>query len=52
MKVQKSVTFVKRIENKYLKDKKYWIIVIIQGNIEALRIAYVIENFVYLKKFL
>ena len=34
-------------ENKYLKDKKYCIvkleiIVIIQGNIEALRISYVI----------
>ena len=35
----------KKIENKYLKEKyfvKLEVIVIIQGNIEALRIAYVI----------
>ena len=34
-----------KFENRYMKDKKYLkleIIVIIQGNIEALRIAYVI----------
>ena len=43
--MQKSVTFVrKKIENKYLKDKKYCkqIIVIIQGIIEVLCITYVI----------
>ena len=34
-----------KFENRYIKDKKYLkleIIVIIQGNIEVLRIAYVI----------
>ena len=31
---------------------KLEIIVIIQGNIEVLRVAYVIQNIVYLEKFL
>ena len=41
-------------ENRYMKDKIYRkeIIAIMQGNIEVLRIAYVIENIMYLKKFL
>ena len=42
-----------KFENKYLKDKKYRKIrdhIIIQGNMEVLRIAYVIQNIVYLKK--
>ena len=43
-------------ENKYVKDKKnivkFEIIVIIQGNIEVLRIAYAIQNIMYLIKFL
>ena len=41
-----------KFENKHLKDKnivKLEIIVTIQGHIEVLRIAYVIENVVYLK---
>ena len=45
MKMQKSVILVKKIENKYLKDKKYVrleIVVVIQDNIERLRKAYVI----------
>ena len=44
-----------KFENKYLKDRnivKLEIIVIKQGNIEVLRIAYVIQNTVYLKKIL
>ena len=43
-----------KFENKNVKDKKYRkeIIVIIQGNIEVLRIAYVIKNVAYLNKFL
>ena len=52
--MQKSVIFVnKKFENKYLKIKnivKLEIIFIIQGNIEVLRIAYVIQNVVCLKK--
>ena len=42
-------------ENKYGKDKeivKLELIVTIQGNIEVLRIAYVIYNIAYLKGFL
>ena len=31
-----------KFENKYVKDKKYWKVVIIQGKIEVLRIAYII----------
>ena len=45
----------KKLENKYLEDKKYRkikIIVILQGNIEVLCIAYIILNIVFLKKFL
>ena len=44
-----------KFENEYLKDRnivKLEIIVIKQGNIEVLRIAYVIQNTVYLKKIL
>ena len=46
--MQKSVIFVKKkFENKYLKDIiKLEIIVIIQWNIEVLRMAYVIKNIV------
>ena len=55
MKMQKFVIFVKKkIENKYLKDINIIdleIIVIIQGKMEVLRIAYVIEIIVCLKKF-
>ena len=46
MEVQKYVKFVKKnVKNKHLKDKniiKLEIIVIMQGNIEVLHIAYVI----------
>ena len=46
MEMQKYVKFVKKnVKNKYLKDKniiKLEIIVIMQGNIEVLHIAYVI----------
>ena len=42
--------FLKKIENKYLKDKN--VIVITQKNIEDQRIAYAIQNKKYLKKFL
>ena len=46
MKMQKSAIFAKqKFENEYLKDKnivKLEVIVIIQGNIEILYIAYVI----------
>ena len=41
-----------KLENKYLKNKKYRkvvIIVVIQGNIEVIRREYVIQNIVYLK---
>ena len=41
MKMQKSFKFVKK-NLKYFKDKKLDTIVIIQGNLEVLRIAYVI----------
>ena len=55
MKMQKFVIFVKKkIENKYLKDINIIdleIIVIIQGKMVVLRIAYVIEIIVCLKKF-
>ena len=55
MKMQKFVIFFKKkIENKYLKDINIIdleIIVIIQGKMEVLRIAYVIEIIVCLKKF-
>ena len=38
--MQKSVTFAKKLENEYLKDKEYRkVIVIMQGNIEVLRIC-------------
>ena len=49
--------FKGKIANKYVKDKKYckvrhhYIIAIMQTNIEVLRIAYLKENIVYLKKF-
>ena len=53
MKMQKSVIFVRKnlkINRWKLKNiTKLMIIVIIQGNIEVVRIAYVIENIVYLK---
>ena len=45
MKMQKSVTFVKKIENKCVKDKNIVtleVISIIQGNIEVLHVVYVI----------
>ena len=48
--MQKYVRFVKK-NWKYVKNKKYYeIIVIIQGNIEVLCIAYVIQHIVYPKK--
>ena len=53
--MQESVIFVKKNENKYLKDKniiKLGIIVIMHGNIEVLTIAYVMCNIVYLNKFI
>ena len=44
--MQKSVIFAKKkIENEYLKDRKYYkvrVIIIIQKNIEVLHIAYAI----------
>ena len=43
------------IENKYVKDKnivKFEVIVIFQRNMEKLRKSYLIQNTVYLKKFL
>ena len=57
MKMQKSVIFVRRNLKKNMRKIKNIasldIIVIIQGNIEVLRIAYVIQNnIVNLKKFL
>ena len=48
MKMQKFVTFVKKIENRYVKDKrkkkkvKLEIIVIIKGNIEVICIYFII----------
>ena len=57
MKIQKSVRFAKKkIEDKYLKDKKnivkLQIIVIIQENTEVLRIANVFQNIVNLNEFM
>ena len=51
-------TCAEKFENKYFKDEKYCkvreleIIFIIQGNIQVLLMAYVIQNIVYFKKFL
>ena len=54
--MDKSVTFVKKnLEINILRIKNIVnleIIVIMHGNIEVLRIAYVIHNIVYLKKIL
>ena len=48
--MQQSVIFIKKnLEINVLKIKS--VIVTIQGNIEALHIAYVIKNIVYLKQF-
>ena len=51
--MQKSVTFVKNINIWKIENiVKLEIFVFIQENIEVLHIAYVIQNIVYLKKFL
>ena len=45
MKMQKSAIFVKKIQNKYVKDKKYRKVrhhFIILGNIEVPHVAYVV----------
>ena len=53
MKMQKSVTFVKNINIWKIENiVKLEIFVFIQENMEVLHIAYVIQNIVYLKKFL
>ena len=51
--MQKSVTFVKNINIWKIENiVKLEIFVFIQENMEVLHIAYVIQNIVYLKKFL
>ena len=55
-KMEKSVIFVKKkLKTNMCKIKniiKLEVIVIIQGNIEMLHIAYIIQNIVHLKKFI